>query len=68
MKKTTTYVRVVRKPQSSGAQLTKKPRAEAEASSRARERKKEKSELDEALKFGNMEGIYDVMPPMTLKK
>lgn len=40
VKKTSTYDRVVKKPQSGGAPLTKKPRAEAKPSSRARASKK----------------------------
>lgn len=68
VKKTTTYARVVRKPQSGGAQSSKKPRAEAEPSGRAKASKKQKFELDEALKSDKVEGAYNVVPPMTLKE
>ncbi|XP_059073325.1 uncharacterized protein LOC131874100 [Cryptomeria japonica] len=68
VKKTSTYVRVVKKPQFSGAQLSKKPRAETESSKRARVGKKQKSKLDETLKSDKVERTYEVVPPMTLKQ
>ncbi|XP_059073117.1 uncharacterized protein LOC131873950 [Cryptomeria japonica] len=68
VKKTTTYARLVRKPQTGGAQSTKKPRAEAKSSEKARESKKQKSKLDEALKFRKVQGTYEVVPRMTLKQ
>lgn len=68
MKKTTKYARVVKKPQTGGTQLSKKPKVEAQSSGRARERKKQKSEIDETLKSGKIECTYEVVPPMTLKE
>ncbi|XP_059066473.1 uncharacterized protein LOC131857773 [Cryptomeria japonica] len=59
LKKTTTYVKVVKKPQSDGSQLTKKPRTEAEPSGRPRSNIKSKSELDEALKSNKIEVEVD---------
>ncbi|XP_057820306.2 uncharacterized protein LOC131033178 [Cryptomeria japonica] len=63
VKKTTAYVRVVKKSQSTGAQPTKKPRTEVESSDRARASKKQNFELDEALKFDKIGGTYTVVPP-----
>ncbi|XP_059073722.1 uncharacterized protein LOC131874389 [Cryptomeria japonica] len=68
VKKTTTYARVVKKPQSGGAQLSKKPRTKAEPSGRARLRKKPKYELHKALKSSKVEGTYTIVPPMTLSE
>ncbi|XP_059068979.1 uncharacterized protein LOC131859358 [Cryptomeria japonica] len=60
VKKIATYARVVKKPQSSRAQPTKKPRTEAEQYGRPKSSRKSKSKLDEALKSGKVEGTYDV--------
>lgn len=62
------YARVVKKPQSSGARLTKNIIVEAERSSRDRVRRNHKSETNEALKFGKIEGTYEVVPLMTLQE
>ncbi|XP_059073825.1 uncharacterized protein LOC131874459 [Cryptomeria japonica] len=59
VKKIATYARVVRKPQSGGAQSTKKPRTEVEPSGRARANKKQKFELDEDLKSGKVKVDVD---------
>ncbi|XP_057851515.1 uncharacterized protein LOC131061720 [Cryptomeria japonica] len=59
VKKTTTYARVVKKPQFDGAQPTKKSKSEVEQSGRARASKKQNSKSDEALKSIKVEVVDD---------
>lgn len=66
VKKSSTSARVVKKQPSGEGQPSKKPRVEAKQSGRPRPRKKPKSELDEALKSGKLEGNYIIVPSVTL--
>lgn len=68
MKKTSTSIKVVKKLPSSEGQPSKKPIVGAEQSSRPRPSKKPKSELDEVLKSGKLEGKYTIVPPMSLSQ
>lgn len=68
VKKTATYTRVVKKPQSYGVSQSKKSRVEPKSSEKGRERKKKKSEIDEALKYSKIEGTFEIVPPLILKE
>ncbi|XP_057839638.2 uncharacterized protein LOC131049594 [Cryptomeria japonica] len=68
VKKTTTYARMVKKPQFGGVKQTKKSRIEPESSGKAKESKKQKSKINAALKSGKIEGTFEIVPPLTLKE
>ncbi|XP_059066441.1 uncharacterized protein LOC131857749 [Cryptomeria japonica] len=68
VKKITIYTRVVKKPQSGGAQQSKNPRDESESFRKARASKQQKYEIDATLKFDKIEGTFDIVPPLTLKE
>ncbi|XP_059071295.1 uncharacterized protein LOC131865106 [Cryptomeria japonica] len=68
VEKTTTHARLVKKPQSGGAQQAKKRREEPKSSRKARESKKQKYEIDVALKYGKIEGTFEIVPPLSLKE
>lgn len=67
MKNTTTYVRLVKKPQSGGAQQSKKSRALPESSDKARASKKKIFEIGVTLKSSKIEETFEIVPPLTLR-
>lgn len=67
LKKTATYVMVVRKPTSSDSPPTKKYKSQGDPSKRTRVGKN-KSKIEEALKSGKLEGPFKIVPPMTLQQ
>lgn len=67
-KKKGEFVRVVRKSQSSGAQQSKKIKSEPSLTGRPKIGRKLRTNLDEDLEFGKVEGKYTFIPSLTTKE
>lgn len=63
VKKTTKFAKFVKKPISGVSPSPKKAKTQGEPSGETGESKK-KSEIDEALKFGKIEGSFTIVPPL----
>ncbi|XP_057834806.1 uncharacterized protein LOC131045274 [Cryptomeria japonica] len=64
-KKKGEFVRVVRKPQSSGAQQSKKVKSDPAPTGRSKRGRQVKSQLEKDLESSEIQGKYIIIPPMS---